>query len=480
MKLSNIQQEPVSAKDFILAVPAGLTLPPRTNNRVWVGDIEDQLQTGSCVANASVSLLEMFLQRTDRFQHLSRLQLYWDIREGTPLEGKDGGAYLSSAFKSANKKGIAPESVWPFDQAKVNVKPPPAVYEVAKALKVDKYQRVGQFNQPDSLYRIKVALAMGYQVTIAIPVYNSIYGIHGKLGDASNKYTGAGKLEGAHAMNVADYDDDLGGLITEQSWGPDYGDGGLFVIDYKVIADLMDAWTVTSFGGVQVPPNFDWTPSSPIVATAQDYSDMRYLLSSKDATVYANARVDVTGGEGPYTYRWTASDPSAEIPDESQWPVVQVNMAGWAKGEQRSIKLTCEVLDSTIPSQSTTVDTLIRVCNSVDIESVKGKAYRLYKAAFARVPDSDGLKYWIKQLNAGMELREAAARFMDSLEFAAQYGINVSDRDFLTALYLNVLGRAPDEGGFGWWLGRLTAGYARQDVLVSFSESPENKQGAQW
>jgi hypothetical protein len=42
-------------------------------------------------------------------------------------------------------------------------------------------------------------------------------------------------------------------------------------------------------------------------------------------------------------------------------------------------------------------------------------------------------------------------------------------------MYDNVLGRSPDAGGFDFWADALYDGfYTREEVLVSFSQSPEN------
>jgi len=105
------------------------------------------------------------------------------------------------------------------------------------------------------------------------------------------------------------------------------------------------------------------------------------------------------------------------------------------------------------------------------------KVERLYRACLSRKPDAGGITWWVHQLDAGMELRDMAARFMDSAEFRTKYG-DVSDAEFIQLLYINVLGRAPDAGGYAYWLGRIASGYPKQDILVSFSESPENKAAA--
>lgn len=102
------------------------------------------------------------------------------------------------------------------------------------------------------------------------------------------------------------------------------------------------------------------------------------------------------------------------------------------------------------------------------------KVARLYRACLSRKPDADGIAWWVKQIDAGMELRDMAARFMDSAEFMVKYG-DVSDAEFIQLLYINVLGRAPDAEGYAYWLGQIVFGYPKQDILVSFSESAENK-----
>lgn len=114
---------------------------------------------------------------------------------------------------------------------------------------------------------------------------------------------------------------------------------------------------------------------------------------------------------------------------------------------------------------------------ALDTSGVGGQAYRIYKAAFNRIPDSVGLGYWIKQMDSGMGMVEVAARFIDSPEFRTLYGQNPTNADFLLKVYSNVLGRTPDEGGYAWWLNQVNTNpeKTRQKVLADFSESQENK-----
>jgi Domain of unknown function (DUF4214) len=117
-----------------------------------------------------------------------------------------------------------------------------------------------------------------------------------------------------------------------------------------------------------------------------------------------------------------------------------------------------------------------------DITGNAGKAYRVYKAAFARDPqsgDMSGLGFWISRIDNGMDMVEVAARFIDSPEFRGLYGQNPSNADFLTKVYTNVLGRAPDQGGYSWWLNELNTNptKTKAKVLADFAESGENQAG---
>jgi hypothetical protein len=102
-------------------------------------------------------------------------------------------------------------------------------------------------------------------------------------------------------------------------------------------------------------------------------------------------------------------------------------------------------------------------------------AYRIYQAAFNRKPDLAGLGFWIKALEQGVELDSVARDFVNSTEFKNLYGTSVSDDQFLTLLYNNVLHRSADPSGYSFWLKALTSGVSRPHVLAQFSESPENR-----
>ena len=106
-----------------------------------------------------------------------------------------------------------------------------------------------------------------------------------------------------------------------------------------------------------------------------------------------------------------------------------------------------------------------------------GKMFRLYNAAFARFPDPDGLRYWIGNFSAGIDdERAVSSSFLASTEFKERYGENITNETYVETLYLNVLNRELDQGGYDYWVGNLNNGIEeRHEVLLGFSESLENK-----
>ena len=76
---------------------------------------------------------------------------------------------------------------------------------------------------------------------------------------------------------------------------------------------------------------------------------------------------------------------------------------------------------------------------------------------------------------AGFSLTQVAQGFIDSPEFAATYG-SLSNSDFVTQLYANVLHRAPDAEGLKFHVDLLNAGtVSRAQDLAGFSGSPETQ-----
>ncbi|GAB3404877.1 S8 family serine peptidase [Massilia agilis] len=112
---------------------------------------------------------------------------------------------------------------------------------------------------------------------------------------------------------------------------------------------------------------------------------------------------------------------------------------------------------------------------ALDINGDAGQVYRLYQAAFGRVPDEGGLGYWISAKDGGMALVDIARQFMASKEAVDLYGASPSAEALVNSVYQNVLHRAPDQGGHDFWVDTMSRGLNSPATLVTaFSDSTEN------
>lgn len=103
-----------------------------------------------------------------------------------------------------------------------------------------------------------------------------------------------------------------------------------------------------------------------------------------------------------------------------------------------------------------------------------GQVFRLYQTTLGRAPDEGGFLFWTDRLFAGQTLSSMAEEFIRSAEFQARFSAT-QNSDFIDLLYQNVLGRAPDPGGFQFYLSELEGGRDRGSIVVEFSESAENR-----
>jgi len=98
---------------------------------------------------------------------------------------------------------------------------------------------------------------------------------------------------------------------------------------------------------------------------------------------------------------------------------------------------------------------------------------RLYRGALEREPDQAGLKAWVNRMLTGKTASSVAYGFIFSDEMNKR---NLSDEQFVDALYRSMLGREPDSQGRATWIRRLQNGYSRYDAFVGFVNSSEFSQ----
>jgi hypothetical protein len=195
------------------------------------------------------------------------------------------------------------------------------------------------------------------------------------------------------------------------------------------------------------------------VPPAQNYVGLTLPGTSGNDALYGSIAGDaIDGGEGVDTVIYRCNRDSF---------TVTKTLSGW-----------------TVSSKSEGVDKLTNVERIqfgnqtlvLDSSGNAGQVYRLYRSTFNRLPDNAGLKFWIEVMEKGTTLKDVAARFLVSPEFAVLYGATITNELFVTALYQNALRRQPDAVGYAYWVNALNSNaLSKVDVLLLFSESPENQ-----
>jgi hypothetical protein len=99
---------------------------------------------------------------------------------------------------------------------------------------------------------------------------------------------------------------------------------------------------------------------------------------------------------------------------------------------------------------------------------------RLYVGYYRRLPDGTGFRYWHDQMLGGTTLAAISQSFSTTPEFTTLYG-SLSNQQFVELVYENVLGRAGSTGDVAYWVNQLDTGTTRGAVMLSFTESSENK-----
>lgn len=114
------------------------------------------------------------------------------------------------------------------------------------------------------------------------------------------------------------------------------------------------------------------------------------------------------------------------------------------------------------------VHAVVASAPSANVQSI----IELYVAFFRRVPDADGLVYWIQQMKAGQSINQIAESFYNAgLLFPALTGFDakMGNAEFVNLIYKNVLGRTDgaDPEGLAYWTEQLSTGKATKGKLVT-------------
>lgn len=222
----------------------------------------DQLNLGSCTGNAGATFVGLITGLTVR----SRLALYYEARRIIGETQIDGGAYIRDIFKVLANLGAGADKLWPYDVSKVFEDPAPKYDADAAKRLLKTYNRLDT-GDDQTAQMFRSCLAAGYPFEIGFSVYSKFMSSDMEKHGVLNRPLGTESDEGGHAVCVIGHDLEFrasdrakqlisGGFsatnipeqvyIVRNSWGPDWGWNGNFVVDVRYFEDdylADDAWT---------------------------------------------------------------------------------------------------------------------------------------------------------------------------------------------------------------------------------------------
>lgn len=240
-----------------------LTLPASVDLRAWCSPVENQLNLGSCTANAGVGMIEYYERRAyGRHIDASRLFLYKATRDLLKSTG-DTGAFLRTTMEALVLFGVPPEEYWPYVVANFDMEPSAFLYSFGQNYQALNYYRLDPSGttKPALLNAIKTNLAAGLPSMFGFTVYNS-YTQANTANQGAIPYPAAGeKVVGGHAIMAVGYNDTLqiknaaagaaattGALLIRNSWGTAWGNGGYGWLPYDYVLQGLatDWWALIS------------------------------------------------------------------------------------------------------------------------------------------------------------------------------------------------------------------------------------------
>lgn len=263
-------------RDYKFKAPAFVdisSLPKKVDLRKYDSPIQDQGNLGSCTAHAATSILQLLnikkamptnivlfyivyaLIRAWRVivyfitvkpyvfpKNLSRLFVYYNMRELWAATESDSGGSIRDTIKALAKQGVCLEKNWLYNVAQFAMKPSDECYKEATTHVISEYKAL------DTIDDMKACLHLGMPFMFGFYICESFNTSPIKTTGIVNMPTSSEEIISAHAVMCLGYDDEKQAFLIRNSWGADFGLKGYFYLPYAYISDstlTSDFWTIT-------------------------------------------------------------------------------------------------------------------------------------------------------------------------------------------------------------------------------------------
>jgi C1A family cysteine protease len=234
--------------------------PSSVDLREWCSPVENQLNLGSCTAQAGVGIVEYFEKRAFG-KHIegSRLFLYKTTRNLMQEKG-DTGAFIRNVMGALVLCGVPDEKYWPYKVSDFDKEPGSFIYSIA-----DNYSSIKYFcHEPagKTTAGLVVLDSVKKYLVAGIPL---MFGFWGFPSFENSDIPGGipypckgEQAEWGHAIVAVGYDDNKkiintkcnketkGALLIRNSWGKEWGENGYGWLPYEYVLNGLatDFWSL--------------------------------------------------------------------------------------------------------------------------------------------------------------------------------------------------------------------------------------------
>lgn len=237
------------ARDHFYAAPLFLELPAQYSLRHACPPVYDQMNLGSCAANAIAAAVQ-FERIRQSLPHSgrvpSRLFIYYNQRLIERDVTQDRGAQIRDGIKCVAALGACFEGSrkgeWHYDERMFAERPPEECYKRASLDRAVGYSRVRQ-----QLDQLRGCIASGWPFVFGFTCYESMESASVAHGGVLPLPRPSEHTIGSHAVMAVGYNDINGTFEVRNSWGTNWGNGGYFTMPYSYVTDpnlSADFWTI--------------------------------------------------------------------------------------------------------------------------------------------------------------------------------------------------------------------------------------------